>query len=148
MPSYDYKCEHCGHIQEVIHRITEDPVIPCPKCMNHDVRIPMVRQISGGYFNLGSTETMAWREKRQRTRNNAALELKQMERYGKSSGTLVPNVDGETTESWSDAAKLARDKGKDTMTYQSKIVEEKSTSKESGVNDKKWKAAKDKLDKS
>ena len=91
---------------------------------------------------------MAWKEKRQRIKKSAQLEIKQMERYGKSSGELVPNVAGETTESWSDAAKLARDKGKDTMTYQGKIADERSTSKESGVNDKKWKAAKDKADKS
>lgn len=148
MPTYDYKCPSCGNVQEVIHRIIENPVIECPKCRVRDAKIPMTRVISGGYFNLGSTETMAWREKRQRTKKNAQLELKQMERYGKSGGQLVPNVEGEVTGSWSDAAKLARDKGKDSLTYASKAAEERHTSKDSGVNDLKWKSAKDKLDKS
>jgi len=150
MPTYDYKCDYCGTVQEVIHRITEDPVIHCPKCLQHDIKYPMTRLISGGVgFNLGSTETMAWREKRIRAKNNAKLELKQMERYSKDGGgTLVPNVGGVVTESWSEAAMLARDKGKDSLSYTQKVVEERSTSKESGVNDQKWKAAKDKLNKS
>jgi len=146
MPTYDYKCDLCGFVLEVIHRIVENPVISCPECAKKDVKIPMVRQISGGYFNLGSTEAMGWREKRQRVKRNAQLELKQMERYG--SGTkLVPNVGGEVTANWSDAAKLARDQGKDSLSYASRVAEERSTSKESGVSDTKWKAAKDKLDK-
>ena len=52
------------------------------------------------------------------------------------------------TESWSDAAKLAREQGKDSLSYTHKVAEERSTSKESGVNDQKYKAAKDRLDKS
>jgi putative FmdB family regulatory protein len=148
MPSYDYKCEHCGNVQEVIHRISEDPIISCPKCLQQDVKIPMTRLISGGAgFNLGSTETMAWREKRNRAKNSAKIELKQMEHW-QSGNKLVPNVGGEVTGSWSEAAKLAREQGKDSLSYTQKVVEERSTSKDSGVNDSKWKAAKDKLDKS
>lgn len=146
MPTYEYKCENCGSVQEIIHSIKDNPVIPCQECLHKDLKIPMTRLISGGAgFNLGSTETMAWREKRNRAKNNAKLELKQIERYGTGSGTLVPNVGGETTGSWSEAAKLARDKGKDSLSYAGKVAEEKSTSKESGVNDQKWKAAKDKI---
>lgn len=31
MPTYDYKCEHCGHFQ-VTQRITEEPLKECPTC--------------------------------------------------------------------------------------------------------------------
>ncbi|MGI6406249.1 MAG: FmdB family zinc ribbon protein [Syntrophaceticus sp.] len=31
MPTYDYKCEHCGRFQ-VTQRITEDPLKECPTC--------------------------------------------------------------------------------------------------------------------
>jgi len=148
MPAYDYKCDVCGTVQEVIHSIKSDPVIECPKCSQRDAKIPMTRVISGGAgFNLGSTESMAWREKRNRIRNNAKLELKQVERWG-TQNKLVPNVGGEVTGNWSDAAKLAHEKGKDSLSYTKKVVEERSTSKESGVNDAAWKAARDKLDKS
>jgi len=149
MPTYDYKCDNCGFVKEVIHRITEDPVISCPECAKRDAKIPMTRQISGGAgFNLGSTEAMAWREKRHRVRKNAELDLRQMEHWGSTKPKLVPNVGGETTQNWSDAAKLARDKGRDSSSYEVKAEVEKATSKESGVNDKAWKSAKDKLDKS
>ncbi|MCX5750848.1 MAG: zinc ribbon domain-containing protein [Candidatus Saganbacteria bacterium] len=32
MPTYDYKCEKCGHLFEIEQRITEDPLKYCPKC--------------------------------------------------------------------------------------------------------------------
>jgi len=146
MPTYEYECPKCGTIQEVVHSIKSDPVVYCPACEGEEVE--MVRLISGGAgFVLGSTETMGWREKRQRMKRNAKLELRQMERYGSEGTPLVPNVGGEVTGSWSDAAKLAKEKGKDSLSYARKVYEERHTSKESGVNDKKWKAAKDKADK-
>lgn len=32
MPTYDYKCEKCGHIFEIVQKITEDPLKFCPEC--------------------------------------------------------------------------------------------------------------------
>lgn len=29
MPSYDYECPKCGEVQEIVHRMSEDPVIRC-----------------------------------------------------------------------------------------------------------------------
>jgi hypothetical protein len=46
--------------------------------------------------------------------------LKGKEREQKGDGmipTLAPNVGGEQTSSWAEAAKLAKDKGKDTSGY-------------------------------
>jgi len=149
MPTYDYRCPDCGTVQEVIHSIKKDPIVECPKCVEDGTSVQMSRVITGGAgFNLGSTETMGWREKRLRVKKNASLSLKQMERYGTEGTPLVPNVDGQATETWSEAAKIAGSKGKDTLSYAKKVAEEKHTSKESGVNDKAWKAAKDKRDKS
>lgn len=31
MPTYEYRCPHCGTF-EVVQRITEDPLKACPKC--------------------------------------------------------------------------------------------------------------------
>lgn len=39
---------------------------------------------------------------------------------------LVPNVDGEETDTWSDAKRLAASKGKDTTGYDTVIRKEKS----------------------
>jgi putative FmdB family regulatory protein len=43
MPTYDYKCEECGHVFEVFHGMNEDPDIECPRCGSDPVRV-----ISGG----------------------------------------------------------------------------------------------------
>ncbi len=32
MPTYDYECQACGHRFEALQRITDDPLIRCPKC--------------------------------------------------------------------------------------------------------------------
>jgi putative FmdB family regulatory protein len=32
MPLYDYKCGECGHIFEVMQKITEEPLKFCPEC--------------------------------------------------------------------------------------------------------------------
>lgn len=32
MPTYDYKCESCGHEFEVFQGISKRPIRKCPKC--------------------------------------------------------------------------------------------------------------------
>ena len=43
MPTYEYKCQACGHHFEKVQKITDDSVVECPKCAA-DAR----RLISGG----------------------------------------------------------------------------------------------------
>lgn len=32
MPTYDYKCEACGHEFETTQKISDNPLKKCPKC--------------------------------------------------------------------------------------------------------------------
>jgi len=32
MPTYDYKCKHCGHEFEAFQSIADDPLKKCPEC--------------------------------------------------------------------------------------------------------------------
>ena len=32
MPTYVYKCAHCGHMFEARQRMSEDPLSDCPRC--------------------------------------------------------------------------------------------------------------------
>lgn len=32
MPLYEYKCEECGNVLEVIQKFSDDPIEKCPKC--------------------------------------------------------------------------------------------------------------------
>lgn len=50
MPTYDYKCTDCEHVQEVMHRMSEKPKVKCEKCSSKK----MVKQLSGGHqINMG-----------------------------------------------------------------------------------------------
>ena len=48
MPTYEYKCRACGHVFEIIQKITEPPLKKCPKCKKPKAE----RQIIGGNFIL------------------------------------------------------------------------------------------------
>ena len=47
MPTYDYKCEKCGHEFAVFQGIKEEPKKRCPRC-----RSKVKRLITGGEFML------------------------------------------------------------------------------------------------
>ncbi len=32
MPTYEYECTRCGHTFEAFQKITDNPLVECPKC--------------------------------------------------------------------------------------------------------------------
>lgn len=32
MPLYEYECSECGHLTEVLQRMSDPPLVQCPKC--------------------------------------------------------------------------------------------------------------------
>ena len=32
MPTYEYKCDNCGHVFEKIQSVRDEPLIQCPNC--------------------------------------------------------------------------------------------------------------------
>lgn len=48
MPTYEYRCDNCGHELTVEQRITEPKLTTCPQCAEEK----LVRLISGGNFIL------------------------------------------------------------------------------------------------
>ena len=44
MPTYDYRCESCGHQFEAFQSIKADPLTDCPECSKPDLK----RLIGGG----------------------------------------------------------------------------------------------------
>ena len=145
MPTYEYRCNDCGIVTEVTHSIKEDPEIFCPNCDTSGKKIKMERLISrnnGGFIFKQWTESQTYKISRDKHKQNNDLELRQIERYG-SGPRLKPNVAGVEVESWSDAKKLAKEAGMNTASFDSHIAKEASTSKVSGIDDNKWKAAKE-----
>jgi putative FmdB family regulatory protein len=43
LPTYEYRCEDCGHVFEVRHGMTDEPDLECPRCEGEPTRL-----ISGG----------------------------------------------------------------------------------------------------
>ena len=39
MPTYDYKCETCDDVTQIVQNITEDALTQCPKCGNKIYRL-------------------------------------------------------------------------------------------------------------
>lgn len=142
MPTYEYRCDSCGNVQEEMHSIKTDPEIFCENC---ESKTPLTRLISnnaGGFVVKGDSSTKLYKESRLRHKKNADLEVKQIERYG-NGPKLNPNVAGQETESWSDAQKLAKEAGIDTKTYDSYVTSEKNTNSSGKVDERKWKKAKE-----
>ncbi len=44
MPTYDYRCAHCGSVFEKFHGMNENPAVECPSCHSTET----ARQVSLG----------------------------------------------------------------------------------------------------
>ena len=38
MPTYDYRCERCGHTFDAFQRMSEDALTECPQCGEHALK--------------------------------------------------------------------------------------------------------------
>jgi putative FmdB family regulatory protein len=141
MPTYEYKCEKCEKIVEIVHSIKESPKFMCEDCPDQ-ILIRLISNNFGGFIIKGEAPSKVIKEQGYRRKHNADLGVRQVERYG-SGPVAVPNVAGVETESWTDAAKLAKECGLNSDTYKPMIEKEKTVSKTSNVDDKVWKQAKE-----
>jgi putative FmdB family regulatory protein len=124
--TYEYECPECHHKFEAQLPMSEsDTPQECPECQAIGEKI-----ISGGSGFILAGD--GWFSKNNRVKDqmrqkNRRLDAKQNERKREAPPvTLTPNVDGESTESWADAQKLAKSKGKDSSSYEPKVQEERA----------------------
>ena len=38
MPIFDYECRNCGHVFDVLQKMSDDPLSECPECGQPDLR--------------------------------------------------------------------------------------------------------------
>lgn len=144
MPAYDYRCPSCNYVLEITHSIKEDPEIQCPECKKSGAVEIMKRMISrniSGFIFKTWTPSIAYKRSREQVEKRKNLGTKQLDRYG-SGPRIKPNVEGVEVDSWSEAKKLAKEKGLNSSSYDAAIQKEKRTSKISGIDDRVWKKAK------
>ena len=125
MPTYEFRCKACGHEFEKLMPMSQcEEVQSCPHCGE----APALKLISGGSGFILKGD--GWTGKnikvsRQMAEKNRVLGRKQETKKKEQGISLVPNVHGERTGSWSDASKLAASQGKDTSGYEKMAAKEK-----------------------
>jgi putative FmdB family regulatory protein len=54
MPIYEYRCDACGHMLDVLQKISDDPLRECPECREAALRrlvsAPTFRLKGGGWY--------------------------------------------------------------------------------------------------
>ena len=98
---------------------------PCPECESEDVlrllTAPMINLVGDGWTGKNNRIAGQMREK------NKRLAVKEREMKGDGMiPKLAPNVGGVRVDSWSEATKLARSKGKSTAGYEKYARQEKA----------------------
>jgi putative FmdB family regulatory protein len=127
MPTYSYECEKCEvEFDELVKlEFYKDPQ-PCPQCGEMSKRT-LGNRFPAMVFRGDSWATKNNRIKGQMRDKNKRLAAKEREQKGDGMiPSLAPNVDGERVDSWSDATKLAKSKGKDTSGYEKYARKEKA----------------------
>ena len=126
---YPYKCSECEH--EYYCNIPMDDYKipqPCPECGHKNKKLfrPTRNFILKGDGWAGKNN----RIKNQMREKNKKLDARTNEmKRDAPNVSLAPNVDGERVDSWSDAKKLAKSKGKNTESYEPMIAKEKESKK-------------------
>ena len=127
MPMYLYDCSECDHQYQLSVRIADfDKEQPCPQCstLNKKVFQPTTNFILKGDGWAGKNH----RIKNQMREKNKKLDARTAEmKRDQPNVTLAPNVDGERVDSWSEAQKLAKSKGKETSSYDTLVAKEKAS---------------------
>ena len=127
MPLYSYRCSPCDlAFDEMAPMADYQKPQPCPSCGEPAPRV--VGDRFPGFVLAGD----GWTSKNlriagQMRRKNERLAAREREMRG--DGTvprLLPNVGGEQADSWSDAARLAKDRGLDSSGYENRAREEKA----------------------
>lgn len=129
MPTYIYKCDSCEEGFEVVKKMSESsrPEV-CVYCESESThKVPAMPQV---LFKGDSWGDKNSRIKKQMSEKNKRLDAISNERRKDAPmSTLVPNVDGERVDSWSEAQKLAESKGKVSETYAQMVQKEQNEKK-------------------
>jgi putative FmdB family regulatory protein len=129
MPTYEYKCDACGHAFEKFQSITSSPIKKCPKCGKSKVR----RLIGTGSGMIFKGSGFYITDYRSESYQNAAKADKGESSDSKSETKTDAKADGKTetkSESKSDAKPDAASKSNSSSTPKSESkAESKAESK-------------------
>lgn len=122
MPIYSFKCPACegGFDLNLPMSEAKNPQA-CPEC-----GVVSQRVLGGGVVDFALNGDQwpgkAIKVRGQMAEKNRKLGIRQKEHH--ATVKLAPNVGGERVDSWSEAKRLAKDRGKETTSYDSLIRKE------------------------
>lgn len=128
MPFYAYYCDDCDQSFDRVLPMSQFNVPQtCPSCAVVARKVVTAPEV---VFKGDDWASKNGRIARQMAEKNRKVSSKQevVKREGPSV-RLVPNVNGERMESWSEARSLAKSLGKDASSYDSKVRSEQSAKK-------------------
>ena len=130
MPTYIYKCNACGDTFTVNKQMSKSSSPEdCVHCSSGETqKMPAMPQVVFKGDTWGDKNS---RVGKQMAEKNKRLDVKQNEmKRDAPVSSLLPNVDGERVDSWSEAKKLAESKGKVSETYDNMVKKEIETKKQ------------------
>lgn len=121
MPCYNYKCPGCDNDFELDLSMSDAKTMQaCPECG------VVAKRVLGGGVNFALNGDQwpgkAIKVRGQMVEKNKKLGIRQKEHHAVAK--LLPNVEGERVETWSEAKKLAADRGKETTSYDKYVRKE------------------------
>ena len=122
MPIYNYFCEKCDKTFDEMLKVADyQTPQPCPSCKE---LAPRMLEAPGLNFPGDGWMTKNLRvEKQMRENRNRVGRRSNQRKLDGALPSMVPNVGGEETKTWSEAARLAQDKGLDPTGYVEKALE-------------------------
>lgn len=98
MPTYEYACRACGHIFEIVQKMSDDPLVICPECGGalRKVFAPPAISFKGpGFYatdhgKKARTSTSTDGSKGEQKESTAPKESKESSKESKNEGTSSP----------------------------------------------------------
>jgi putative FmdB family regulatory protein len=94
MPTYDYRCSHCGHEFEEFQAISAEPLKVCPQCNRESLK----RRLSGGAGMIFKGEGFYLTdykksESKQKKSEERKEKVKEMKKSGEGSDSTTSKPD-------------------------------------------------------
>lgn len=133
MPTYEFNCPDHGDFEKKMSMSEYSSTQECPECEGPAKRV--IR--TPGAFNTpgDSWATKNGRIDRQmRAKTERFKSRTEEQKRDAPPVTMAPNVEGERTDTWADAQKLAASLGLNASSYDKKVHEEKTRHKKTEVS--------------
>lgn len=137
MPNYAYRCPECDHeFSRFLPLADYKEPQTCPECGHHPAK-KLITPVGVIFKGDGWVDKNLRIKKQMRKKNERLDRISEEMKRDAPEMKLAPNVDGERVDSWNDAAKLAKEKGKDTSGYENMARKEKALEKKVVVKPRK-----------